>query len=92
MSVDRIEKVARVKSVDYDINRPFDRKEGYEDQKDRERAFKYQLHRAMKKQPAASTDVAISEPYTVDCTRATQSLFYKEGSPLSILRKVYGKG
>ena len=92
MGVERIEKVARVKSVDYDISRPFDRKEGYEDRQDRQRAFKSMLQKAMKDTSSVSEEVQISAPYTVDCTRATQSLFYASGNPLGALRKLYGKG
>ena len=37
--VERIEKVNRVKGVDYDVNRPFERKEGYGDGTGKDSAF-----------------------------------------------------
>ena len=91
MGVERIEKIARVKSVDYDISRPFDRKDGYEERRDRQRAFKHMLQKAMKGKSSGSEEVQIPAPYTVDCTRATQSLFYTAPNPLGVLRR-YGKG
>ena len=45
--VERIEKVNRVKGVDYDVNRPFERKEGYGDGTGKDSAFRQMLKKQM---------------------------------------------
>ena len=87
--VERIEKVNRVKGVDYDVNRPFERKEGYGDGTSKDSAFRQMLKKQMEKN--TSENAPIAEAYAVDIQRATQSLFYKDGLNLRVLGKdVYG--
>ena len=38
--VDRIERVARIKGVEYDVGRSFERKEGYRDQQEKRKFSK----------------------------------------------------
>ena len=87
--VERIEKVTRVKGVDYDVSRPFERKEGYGDGTGRNGTFQQMLNKLMIKNTAETAPVA--DAYTVDIQRATQSLFYKDGLNLRVLGKdLYG--
>ena len=87
--VERIEKVNRVKGVDYDVNRPFERKEGYGDGTGKDSAFRQMLKKQMEKN--TSENAPIAEAYAVDIQRATQSLFYQDGLNLRVLGKdVYG--
>ena len=87
--VERIEKVTRVKGVDYDVSRPFERKEGYGDGTGKDSAFRQMLKKQMEKN--TSENAPIAEAYAVDIQRATQSLFYKDGLNLRVLGKdVYG--
>ncbi len=74
--VERIEKVARVKGVDYDVGRSFDRKEGYEE-KDSGKKFSEVFQKARNRQVAEPSSV--SAPYRLELSRATQSLFYEGG-------------
>ena len=87
--VERIEKVNRVKGVDYDVNRPFERKEGYGDGTGKDSAIRQKLKKQREKN--TSENAPIAEAYAVDIQRATQSLFYKDGLNLRVLGKdVYG--
>ncbi len=79
--IERIEKVARVKGVDYDVSRSFDRKEGYQDQK--KKKFSQILNQAVEKKKSESTTPI---PYQLELsTRPTQSLFYQDGLNLNQL-------
>lgn len=89
--VDRIEKVTKVKGVSYDIGRPFERKEGYEDENQQGGSFYQMLKHNMKK--SSDGKVTISEPYKLELSRATQSLFYEKGLQIKALeRKLHDKG
>lgn len=80
--IERIEKVARVKGVEYDTDRPFQRKEGYQDS--RKKKFSQALNQAMQKKQQTNSTMPI--PYRLELnTRATQSLFYQDGLNLSQL-------
>ena len=77
--VERIEKIARIKGVEYDVSRPFDRKEGYQDNK--KKKFAQELNQAMQKSQKQESTMPI--PYRLELnTRATQSLFYQGGLDL----------
>ncbi len=79
--IERIEKVARVKGVDYDVSRSFDRKEGYQDQK--KKKFSQILNQAVDKKKSESN---MPIPYQLELsTRPTQSLFYQDGLNLNQL-------
>ncbi len=82
--VERIEKITKVKAVDYDINRPFERKDGYEEEKRKKQNFQATLHNAMKRRALSEEDAPVAEAYTVDLSRATQSLFYKRDIRLEL--------
>ena len=74
--VERIEKVARVKGIDYDVGRSFDRKEGYEEQASGKKFSEF-FQKARNHQAAEPSNV--SAPYRLELSRATQSLFYERG-------------
>ena len=79
--VDRIERVARIKDVEYDVGRSFERKEGYRDQQEK-RKFSEVLQSVMKR--GVKQESSVPEPYRLELnTRATQSLFYQNGVELS---------
>ena len=88
--VERIEKVARIKGVDYDVERPFDRKEDYQDSK--KKKFAQTLSQAMSKNQAQES--SMPTPYRLELsTRATQSLFYQDGLNLRQLGvSIHGNG
>ncbi len=89
--VERIEKVTPVKGVEYDVGRPFERKEGYGDGTKRDSAFRELLKQQMNKN--ATKSASEDEAYAVDIQRATQSLFYNGGVDLRGLGKdINGKG
>ena len=92
MGVGRIEKISRVKGVDNDVSRPFDHKDDYKEEKGRQKAFKFVLQKAIRKEESSAEGVSVPVPYMVDLSRATQSLFYKDGSPLRALGKFNAKG
>ena len=89
--VDRIERVTKVKAVDYDIGRPFERKEGYNEQRRGKRSFKHVLNHAIRQDAEEDAADGLPEAYELELSRATQSLFYKDGLNLRVLGKdVYG--
>ncbi|MBQ7479753.1 MAG: hypothetical protein IJT01_12805 [Selenomonadaceae bacterium] len=81
--VERIERVARVKGVDYDVGRSFDRKEGYEDQASGKKFSEF-FQKARNRQTVAESK--IPEAYRLEIGRATQSLFYTGGMDFRSLR------
>ncbi len=81
--VERIGKVARVKGVEYDVGRSFDRKEGYEEQAF-EKKFAGVFQRAQKSHEEERGSVP--EAYRLELGRATQSLFYEGGLDFRPLR------
>ena len=89
--VERIEKVARIKGVDYDVERPFDRKEDYQDNK-KKKEFAQALSQAMRKDKAQES--SMPKPYRLELsTRPTQSLFYQDGLNLRQLGvNIHGNG
>lgn len=74
--IDRIEKVARVKGVDHDMGRSFDRKEGYEDRGSGKKFSDLFQQESMRQTEKKS---AIPAAYRLEIGRATQSLFYEQG-------------
>ena len=81
--VERIERVARVKGVDYDVGRSFDRKDGYEEQASGKK-FSEVFRKARDRR--TETKVNVSEAYRLEIGRATQSLFYEGGTDFRSLR------
>ena len=81
--VERIERVARVKGVEYDVGRSFDRKEGYEEQASGKKFSEY-FRQARKNQTEVKSTVP--EAYRLEIGRATQSLFYEGGMDFRSLR------
>ena len=84
--LERIERVARVKGVDSSINRSFERKEGYNDDKKNKQSFAHALTKEMEKdvRPANEAGLGVPNAYRLDLsTRPTQSLFYREYVDLS---------
>lgn len=81
--VERIERVARVKGVDYDVGRSFDRKDGYEDQASGKK-FSDFFQKARTRRTEAKVNVP--EAYRLEIGRATQSLFYEGGMDFRSLR------
>ena len=88
--VERIERIARVKGVEYDVERSFERKEGYQDSK--KKKFAQELNQAMQKNQKTESTMPI--PYRLELnTRATQSLFYQGGLNLNQLGvTIHGNG
>lgn len=83
--VDRIEKVSRVKGVDYDINRPYDSKDnGRNNSGD---TFEQTLGKAMKRQSEAKPS-GPSEAYILDLQGPTHSYFYMDSSLLARLKDI----
>ena len=74
--VERIERVNKIKAIDYDISRPFERREDYENPRRGKGSFKHMLHSAMKQENPADAE-SLPEAYTLELSRATQSLFYQ---------------
>ncbi len=83
--VDRIEKISRVKGVDYDINRPYDQTDngrnsaGY--------TFEEALGKAMEREPEKK-DVKISDAYILELQGPTQSFFYHDSSLLERFKDI----
>ncbi|MBR6266896.1 MAG: hypothetical protein IKR28_00990 [Selenomonadaceae bacterium] len=88
--VERIERIARIKGVDYDVERPFERKENYQDSK--KKKFAQTLNQAMRKDQTRES--SMPTPYRLELsTRATQSLFYQDGLSLRQLGvNIHGNG
>lgn len=78
--VERIEKVSRVKGIEYDAYRPFERKDGYQEKGKAQQHFSQVLRKAMDK----DENHAGSDSYRLELHsgRATQSLFYLNGVDL----------
>lgn len=77
--LEKVARVARVKGTDCDVNSPFLRKNSRDDQQKDKSPFQKMLSEKIRQeQPSAP----VSEAYVMDCTRATQSLFYQQGVDL----------
>ena len=81
--LEKIERVARVKGVDCDMNSPFLRKNSRDDQNNGKSPFQKMLTEKMRQQ---REDAPISEAYVLDCQQVTQSLFYEGGVDLRFFR------
>ena len=80
----RVERISPVQGVAFDVARSFEDRRGFADHNGG-LSFRQMLDKEMRtmKKPVASvgTDEArTTEAYVVNVTRATQSLFYKDGS------------
>ena len=77
--VERIEKVARVKGIEYDVNRPYDQEEN--ERNGAKQKFAKVLRSVMKR--SAPQESTVPDAYRLEITnRATQSLFYQNGLDL----------
>ena len=80
--VERISPISPTHRTEFDIARSFEERRGaagYGGGK----SFQNLLSRAMQKRAASSSlqsEIAPSDAYSVNVTRATQSLFYRDGS------------
>lgn len=93
--VERIERVARVKGIESDANRFFERKEGYEDHRQGKKQFAKVLDREIEREerPANEAGAGIPNAYKLDLLRPTQSLFYVQGVDLrEAERKMHDAG
>lgn len=77
--LEKVERVARVKGVDCDVNSPFLRKNTRDDQYNGKSPFHRMLVAKMKEQ---NGEVQVPEAYVLDCQKVTQSLFYANGVDL----------
>ncbi len=81
--VERIEKIARVKGVDYDVGKRFDSSRQQSD--DGKSKFAAELSRVMNKKNSPKTST-ISEAYTLELSGlGSQSLFYFGATDLGTL-------
>lgn len=76
--LDRIERVTRSKEVDWDTDRSFKRKKGYEDRKEQNQQFAQVLDREISKETRPSNDAGPNAPraYRLELARPTHSLYY----------------
>jgi hypothetical protein len=78
-----VERIAPIKGAEYDVNHPFDRKKSADEYKQAQE-FAALLRETAKKRSAAQ---AAPEAYALNITaRATQSLFYEDGSGIAALQ------
>ena len=85
--LERIDKVARINRTDNDVTNSFKRKGDARDGKQERSAFHRMLDAATKAKKTDAPEVVVSEAYVNDCSRATHSLFYKNGLNLSFVPK-----
>ena len=81
--LEKIERVARVKGVDCDVNSPFLRKNNRDDQNSGKSPFHKMLTEKMRQQ---GEETPVAEAYVLDCQQVTQSLFYQGGVDLRFFR------
>lgn len=82
----RVERISPVQGVAFDVARSFEDRRGFADHNGGQ-SFRQMLDKAMQtvKRPFASAkprETGISDAYEVNVTRATQSLFYNDGTVL----------
>ena len=82
----RVERISPVQGVAFDVARSFEDRRGFADHNGGQ-SFRQMLDKAMHtaRKPFASakpSETEISDAYEVNVTRATQSLFYKDGTVL----------
>ena len=82
----RVERISPVQGVAFDVARSFEDRRGFADHNGGQ-SFRQMLDKAMQtvKKPFASVkprETGISDAYEVNVTRATQSLFYNDGTVL----------
>ena len=82
----RVERISPVQGVAFDVARSFEDRRGFADHNGGQ-SFRQMLDKAMHtvRKPfasAESSEVRMSDAYEVNVTRATQSLFYNDGSVL----------
>ena len=89
--VQRVERVAPTKAVEYDVGRPFEQRHGFSDSKGTG-VFSEVLRQTMKKKQKKAAEAPVADPYVLDLSRATQSLFYRYGTSIEALRKKIHEG
>ena len=82
----RVERISPVQGVAFDVARSFEDRRGFADHNGGQ-SFRQMLDKAMHaaRKPfasAKSSETEISDAYEVNVTRATQSLFYNDGTVL----------
>ncbi len=79
----RVEKISPVSGVSFDVARSFEDRRGFADHGSRQ-SFQKMLDQAMQRKAVSSAEgkdnKSAPEAYVVNVTRATQSLFYKDGA------------
>ena len=84
----RVERISPVHGVAFDVARSFEDRRGFADHNGGQ-SFRQMLDKAMQtaRKPFASAETSEpkqpSDAYVLSVTRATQSLFYKDGSVLN---------
>jgi len=81
--LEKVERVARVKGVDCDVNSPFLRKNSGDDQYSGRSPFHKMLNEKLRQQ---QEEAKVTEAYVLDCQQVTQSLFYQGGVDLRFFR------
>lgn len=78
--LDRIERVTRSKEVDWDTDRSFKRKKGYEDRKEKKQQFSQVLDREIDKNTRPANEAGPNAPraYRLELARPTHSLYYTQ--------------
>ena len=82
----RVERISPVQGVAFDVARSFEDRRGFADHSGGQ-SFRQMLDKAMQtvRKPFASAEKGEAKPsdaYVVNVTRATQSLFYNDGTAL----------
>ena len=82
----RVERISPVQGVAFDVARSFEDRRGFADHNGGQ-SFRQMLDKAMQtvRKPFASVEKGEAKPsdaYVVNVTRATQSLFYNDGTAL----------
>ena len=82
----RVERISPVQGVAFDVARSFEDRRGFADHNGGQ-SFRQMLDKAMQtvRKPFASAEKGEAKPsdaYVVNVTRATQSLFYNDGTAL----------
>ena len=82
----RVERISPVQGVAFDVARSFEDRRGFADHNGGQ-SFRPMLDKEIRtrRKPltsAGTEDAGLSDAYVVNVTRATQSLFYKDGTVL----------
>ena len=91
--VERSERVARVKAVEYDVNRPYERNDS-DHGGGASRKFAQVLRETMNHRGSGTPRSTVPEAYRLEISaRPTQSLFYQSSPNLHLLEgRIHGNG